>query len=182
MAEELNREDYDFGEEEPTPPEESSNRTFLIVAGILGGITVLALVCIAIYAFVLLPGQRRQRAEQIALLTQQNEEIAMAMTQTAVAQAITATFTPTQIAPTSPPARTPTPVVAVPTNTQAATVDPLTATVSALRTQAALVTAIPTSTALPSTGFMDEVGGPSLLILAVVLLAVIFLVRRLRTA
>jgi hypothetical protein len=53
----------DFDLDEDSPPEESGNRTFIIVAGILGAITVLALVCIAAYAFVVLP---RQRAENEA--------------------------------------------------------------------------------------------------------------------
>jgi hypothetical protein len=43
-------------------------------------------------------------------------------------------------------------------------------------------TTILTSTALPTSGFADEVGAPGLLALAVVLVVVIFLVRRLRMA
>jgi hypothetical protein len=185
MAEDLEREDFDFGDEEPTPPEESSNRTFLIVAGILGGITVLALVCIAVYAFVILPGQRRQTQGQIATLTQQYLEVEQALTQTALAQAFTATFTPSRPAPTNTvQPNTPTPVVAVPTETVAATSDPRTATMAALMTQAALAASItpsPTS-ALPNTGFIDDFGIPGLFSLAALLILVIFLARRLRTA
>jgi LPXTG-motif cell wall-anchored protein len=83
----------------------------------------------------------------------------------------------------------PTPVVMVASDTPAAdlgSVDSRTATVAALLTQAAdakLTTTVePTSTALPSTGFATDSGIPSLLGIAVVLLAVIFLVRRLRTS
>jgi LPXTG-motif cell wall-anchored protein len=56
--------------------------------------------------------------------------------------------------------------------------------VAALLTQAAAAqkTVIPTSTLLPKSGFADEVGAPSLLGLAVLLVVVIFLARRLRTA
>jgi hypothetical protein len=41
-------------------------------------------------------------------------------------------------------------------------------------------TVIVTSTALPNTGFADDIGAPGLLLLAIALVVVIFLVRRLR--
>jgi LPXTG-motif cell wall-anchored protein len=60
------------------------------------------------------------------------------------------------------------------------------ATVSALQTQMAAQggagTPEATSTALPKTGFADEYGIPGLLGLAVILIAVIFLSRKLRTS
>ena len=63
------------------------------------------------------------------------------------------------------------------------------ATVSALQTQMAAQggasgtgTPAVTSTALPETGFADEYGVPGLVILAIVLIGVIFLSRKLRTA
>ena len=34
------------------PPEESSNRTFLIAAGILGGIVLISLACLAAFYFL----------------------------------------------------------------------------------------------------------------------------------
>ena len=40
--------DLNFDDEE-TPPEESNNRTFLIAAGILGGIVLLSIACLAGY-------------------------------------------------------------------------------------------------------------------------------------
>jgi LysM repeat protein len=87
------------------------------------------------------------------------------------------------------PAATNTPVVVFASSTPVlvATVDPLTATVAAAYTQAAVsqLTVIPTSTALgavPSTGFADEVGLPVLFIAGAIFLVVIFLVRRMRTA
>ncbi len=105
-----------------------------------------------------------------------------------------------------PPTITATPVVAKPSFTPTASPaitetfsDPRTATVAALLTQAATsrnVTLTPgtavggagggglngtsTSTALPTTGFADEVGLPGLFGLAVALIVVIFLARRLR--
>ena len=39
------------------PPEESSNRTFLVVAGILLGIVLLSIACFAGYALLVLPKQ-----------------------------------------------------------------------------------------------------------------------------
>ena len=44
------------------PPEESSNRTFLIAAGILGGIVLLSIACLAGYALIILPSQREHSA------------------------------------------------------------------------------------------------------------------------
>lgn len=174
--------DYDL--EEESPPEESGNRTFIIVAGILGAITVLALVCIAAYAFVVLPRQRAQDEARDATAIAQNTQVALAITQTYAAKDIEPTATVTPIPPTNTPTNSPTPVVAVPTQTSAVLGDPRTATVSALLTQAAAVTrtVIPTSTALPSTGFVEDVGIPGLLGMAALLIAVIFLARRLRTA
>jgi LysM repeat protein len=93
------------------------------------------------------------------------------------------------ITPVAAVAATNTPVVVFASSTPVlvATVNPITATVGAAYTQAALaqLTVIPTSTALgavPSTGFADEVGLPVLLIAGAVFLVLIFLVRRVRTA
>ncbi len=93
------------------------------------------------------------------------------------------------------------------TNTPVVLYDARTATVAALLTQAAqgqpgtqntpgtqgtpqatsqggagLATATPTATALPKTGFAEDVGIPGLLGITVVLIGVILVVRRLRTA
>jgi LPXTG-motif cell wall-anchored protein len=84
--------DLDSSGETP-PPEESGNRTFLIVAGILGAITIIALVCIVAYAMFYLPRQQNQRATQAAELNAQNTAVALAITQTSQAIAITATPT-----------------------------------------------------------------------------------------
>ena len=83
---------------------------------------------------------------------------------------------------TLPP--TSTPVIAEATATASPTTNPATATVAAAFTQIAVSTqtVIATSTALPATGVADEFGGPGLAIMAIALIAVIFLVRRLRSA
>lgn len=174
--------DYDLDED--SPPEESGNRTFIIVAGVLGAITVLALVCIAAYAFVVLPRQRANVQATEVSANIQNTQRAYEITLTHAASNIRPSETATSIPPTSTPTSSPTPVVALPTNTAAALGDPRTATVSALLTQAAAITrtAMPTSTALPTTGFVEDVGIPGLLGMAALLIAVIFLARRLRTA
>ena len=175
----MNDVEQELGEEKP--PEDNSNRTFLIVAGILGGIMVLALLCMAGLAiFRALPGGTAKSAN--ATRAAQATEIAFAETQTASAPTITLTRTPTTVPPTPIPTRTPV-IVIGPTNTP--TMDIAEATRSALLTQvaqAALTPIEPTSTLLPGTGFADEVGAPGLLAIAFVLVVIIFLVRRLRSA
>jgi len=174
----------DVGENNSPPDQAPNNRTFIVVAGILGAIMIIGLVCIAVYALVLVPQRSNQRATEVAQINAQNTQMAAAFTQTrAAAAAITFTPTATLVPVTPTPSRTS--VVIVPTNTPlVATVDPRTATVSALLTQAALAqqTRSPTPTALPTTGFADQVGIPGLLGLAAILIVVIFLSRRLRAA
>ncbi len=159
------------------PPEESSNRTFLIAAGILGGIVLLSIACLAGYALLILPSQRNAQQQAASTIEAQNAQVAQALTSTAQAAAFpTATITP-------PP--TATPLIAQATATAIAatnTPDPATATVAAALTQAALaqLTHVPTSTALPGTGFADEYGAPGLVVVGMALIAVIFLARRLR--
>jgi len=172
--------DLDFDDAE-TMPEESSNRTFLIAAGILGGIVLLSIACLAGYALLILPQQNAAQQTQSAIETQNSDTINDALTATAISFELSQT---PQI--TDTPFPTDTPVVAQPsaTNTLEFTLtpDPLTATVGASWTQlaASTGTVIATSTALPTSGFADEVGLPGLVIAAMVLIAVIFLVRRLR--
>jgi hypothetical protein len=185
--------------DETPPPEESSNRPFLIVAGILGAFTLIALACIAAYALYYVPQQRAQQSTQIAQVNAQNTQVAESIIQTSIAEAFTSTptVTPTQL-PVLPTA-TVTPVVVLPSATVASsevaagapgagapTQDPRTATVAALLTQAAGVqqTSAPsaTSTGLPTTGFADEVGLPGMIGLAALLIVVIVFARRLRTS
>ncbi len=178
--------DNEFDVNGTPPPEEASNRTFVIVAGVLGAIMLLTLVALALYAFIFGPRRDEQRATQIAEINAQNTQIALAAEQTA--QALQFTDTPTAtLTPTVTPTftSTPTSVVVVPTEVQAtATPDPRTATVAALLTQAAGAqeTVTPTASGLPQTGFAEDVGVPGLVGLTLVLVVVIFLARRLRTA
>jgi hypothetical protein len=181
-------------EEAGPPPEESNNRTFLIVAGILGSIMLLSLLCLAVFAWQRVPQMRAANATALAEANLQSTAAEFAIQQTSAAQAVTPTATPTRtrVPDTPTPVRpTNTAVVLQFTNTPIGGVDPRTATVAALMTQAAAiqttvpaVTATPLSTtsALPGTGFAEDVGAPGLLAMAVLLVGVIFLARRLRTA
>lgn len=58
------------------PPEESSNRTFLIAAGILGFIVLISIACLALYALVIAPGQKRKQEAAVSAQSTQNAQIA----------------------------------------------------------------------------------------------------------
>jgi hypothetical protein len=189
----MNDVEQELGEEKP--PQRSTNRTFWLIVGVLGGITVLALLCIGGLAlFKVLPNQRTsQNAEQTSIAQSVNatnaaQALAIAASQTALAKQATATKPPTAV-PTNTKVPTKTPVIIVgPSKTP--TLDVAIATQNALLTQiaktaAAQVTgtpAKPTSTGLPATGIAEDLGTPGLLTAAFVLVVIIFLVRRLRTA
>ncbi|MBE9478771.1 MAG: hypothetical protein IMY80_02305 [Chloroflexi bacterium] len=169
-------------------PEESSNRTFVIAAVSLGGLLVLSMICLLVYALVLAPRQQETRATDVVLVNQQNTE--EALTQTAVVVERTPSRTPivTEL-PDETVTVTPTLVVVVPTFTPTPfltlpTLAPETATAAAQLTLAAGQGGggeTPTPTALPATGFADEVGIPALALAGGLLLALIFIVRSLRT-
>ncbi len=186
-------EDMDFeeiGSEETISTSRGSNRTFLIVAGILGGILLIALLAIAAYAVLYLPSRDTGQQTQVAEINATNTAVAEEAQLTAIAKqvtmtpAFTATSPPTNT-PTMTPSSTSTPVLA-PTNTPDGTDDPAaTETVAALLTQQAGgggATPIPTATALPDTGFADDFGVPGLVLVAGVLMVIIILSRRLRTS
>jgi hypothetical protein len=174
--------------EETPPPEGGSNRTFIIAIGILGGIFLIVLVAMAVFALVVLPNNQRRATQEANAVIAGNTATVAALTQVA-AQGLTTTAQAKAPFPaTNTPKPSPTPVLVQPTASPTAvivsTIDPRTATVSALLTQAALTqktaTVLPTSTALPTTGFADEVGIPGMFAAAVVLIGVILLARRLR--
>jgi hypothetical protein len=188
-------------QEEPTPPEESGNRTFLIIAGVLGAIALMALVCIAVYALVLAPRNKNAQNAQRSTLEAQGtavqdiiDKTATANEMAAIIAAYTATPTKTQIPSTFTATASQTPVVSIPTtalvlatdtpNAQTATAISLFATLDANATRlASTFTARPgQATGIPNTGFADDIGLPVMLGMAVLLVAVIFLARRLRTA
>jgi hypothetical protein len=190
----MNDVEQELGEEKP--PDRNGNRTFMIIAGILGGIMVLALLCVAGLAlFKYLPGQQ---AAQSANATNEARATAnaFASSQTAVAPPATATKPPVVI-PTNTIVPTNTPVIAI-GPTKSPTLDVAMATIYAMRTQNAQSSSTPvvptsqptssqptprpTTTALPNTGIAEEMGTPGLITAAFVLVVIIFLMRRLRTA
>jgi hypothetical protein len=174
----FNNDDLEF--DDANPPEESSNRTFLFIAGGLGVVIFIVILCIAGYLIFANTGSSSATQTAIAQATQQAATIQAGLTQTAVAQALTAT---SGVTPTLPPTNTPV-VAPASSGTVSPTANPATATVGAAFTQIAnsTQTIIPTSTALPNTGFADEVGIPGMFLAALALVVVIFLVRRLRVA
>ena len=186
-------EDMDFeeiGSEETISTSRGSNRTFLIVAGILGGILLIALLAIAAYAILYLPSRDTGQQTQVAEINSTNTAVAEEAQLTAIAKqvtmtpTITATLEPTNT-PTMTPSSTSTPVLAPPIEPEGTDDPAATETVAALLTQQAGgggATPIPTATALPDTGFADDFGVPGLVLVAGVLMVIIILSRRLRTS
>ncbi|MGD2253650.1 MAG: hypothetical protein PVF70_12115 [Anaerolineales bacterium] len=147
----------DFDMREPLP-EEAPNRTFAIVAAVIGGLLVVSLACLALYMLVISPRQKAER-DRIA-------------TETAMAGVATATVEIQQVEPTA--TNTPTPTA---TNTPTSTATP-TNTAEPLAEPTATPTATPV--ALPDTGVIDDIGVPMLALMAGALIAVVFLARYLR--
>jgi LPXTG-motif cell wall-anchored protein len=185
--------DLDFPEdEEEEVGEERPNRTFMMVAGGLGALIVISLICVV--AYILLGGDGEDEAAQAQSATQTSIAAAAATnqsaSQTALAQIPTDTSAPPPTDTQIPPTATSTePFIPTATGGIGPTADPRTATVQSLLTQAAqaqtqaaaeLLTVSPTATALPDTGFADDIGAPALIGLAALLILVIFIARRLR--
>jgi cytoskeletal protein RodZ len=196
MSDELNEFNTN-GEQMPPPPPTQSNRTFLVAIAVLGGVFLLILLAIAAYFVFRVPQNLlATRNTQIASINMANTATSSVMTKVAISaeqtlNAPTATPLPTSTS-TPTPKPQPTSVIAQATSTNTVAVTPVdtrTATVAALLTQAAqaklTTTLLPTSTQLPKTGFADDVGKvgiPSLVGITLLLLVVIFLVRRMRTS
>jgi LPXTG-motif cell wall-anchored protein len=159
---------------------------------------------LVILAVVILPGRNSARLEQAAQVNAQNTATSVAATNNAVLETQLARPTET-LPPTATLEASFTPVLVISTDTPipsatttqqegigAAPEDLAgrTATLAALLTQAARTATITpdprtgtkTVTALPQTGFADQVGLPGLVGMALLLIIVVFLVRRLRLA
>jgi hypothetical protein len=162
-------EEYDIQDD---LPEEKPNRGFITAVGLIGGLLVVGLACLAVYFLVIAP---RQRADQDRAAT----EAAMQQTLPVLATE-TGTIPPQQVQPTATATSTATPLPSTATPASTDTPLPLTATAAALATQLAAQAQTPSPTALPATGFAEDVGIPVLLIAAAILIAVIFAVRQLR--
>lgn len=199
--------DNDFSDTTPEkkdpvsdPENSSSSKPFITGIAILGGIVVLAMV--AMIAFVLLsrPKTSTDLENQAEQIRQQNTAIAMIASQTAEYNAMVETEKAAPTKTALPPTATAVVAVATATSTSvsgstsvAGSGDPAarTATVAAFQTQAAEVTAgtsVPgstsvvqvTSTALPATGFAEDIGFPVLFGAALVLIFIMIIARRLR--
>lgn len=192
--------EFDFEEietEESQPVEEEGNKTFLIVAGIMGGILLLSLIVIAIYAMAIYPNRQAAKQTQRAEGYIQQTKIALEvkLTEEAAGWTDTPTITNT-LAPTNTSTNTVEPTTgggdATITATLEATDTPVVAekatetpsshtqTVEALLTEQASGSVTPTPTELPDTGFADNIGAPGLFAVAGILLIIIILSRRLR--
>ncbi len=175
----------------PEPRKPRGNRTFLIAIGIIGVLFVIALVLLLLVAPRLLAKQRATQLEQAAIINANNTATALAATVFSQQQtALAATSTPSAaVSGGTEPTKTPVVVIDRSTSTpevvggSGLTASEL-ATVAALQTMMAAGTPadVPTatSTALPTTGFAEDVGLPMMAGLAIVLVAVIILSRRLR--
>lgn len=178
------------------PEESNNNRTFLIAAGILGGIILISIAClVGVYLFSqsnnVQANAQAEAATQTAIVA--SNFINEALTATANAAILpTATEPPTATPVVNLATATETPAAADATGVAAAGVGtPIagtpaaaTATVGAALTQAAIaqLTIVPTTTALPNTGFADEFGIPGLVVMALAFIIVILMARRLRVA
>lgn len=185
------------------PPEETQNRTFVLIALGLGGLFIVGLIFIALFAFVIAPGQRKARNAAATGISAANATVAHAITATYLAFTPAGAGTVVAAVTQAGPAATSTPLIPPtvtntlpPTNTSAPTptsppgvAGAATNTPQPLKTRtptpsavggARTPTRVPTATALPATGFADDVGAPGLLLLGLGLIAVLFIARRLR--
>ncbi|MEK6256598.1 MAG: hypothetical protein N2C13_04680 [Chloroflexota bacterium] len=186
--------DFDIDSGEAPPPEESDNRTFLMVAGGLGVVAVISIICLAAIMLTRGSGEDVAVVATTDAINASNTEVAQAAQETATAEALIPTNTPTlEITITIEATATATSDVTLPAEspTGGPTVHPATATVQALLTQAAIaqtqaaqeiLTVTPTATiVLPDTGFADDIGLLGMITLGSALILIIFFTRRLRS-
>lgn len=153
--------DDDFDFDTMVPEEPKRNRTFwFFLIGLLG-IVVVSIIGILLWINVFSPRQQEARNAEAT-------QTAAALTQIALAQIPTSTVV--QL-PSSTPE---------PTDTQAPTqtTAPIAQATTAVPTIESTIT--PTPTALPSTGFADDIGLPGLISLGFALLFIAFIARRIR--
>lgn len=153
--------DDDFDFDTMVPDEPKRNRTFwFFLIGLLG-IVIVSIIGILLWINVFSPRQQEARNAEAT-------QTAAALTQIALAQIPTSTVV--QL-PSSTPE---------PTDTRAPTLTsaPIAQATTAVPTIESTIT--PTPTALPSTGFADDIGLPGLLSLGFVLIFVAFIARRIR--
>jgi D-alanyl-D-alanine carboxypeptidase len=98
----MDLDEFETEEQGSPPPEKSSNRNFYIVAGILGAIMLLTLICTAVYAMVILPNNQRSQQTESARIETENAAMALSVKQTEDAAQWTATSPPTATRPPQP--------------------------------------------------------------------------------
>lgn len=175
--------DENLPDGEELPEESNNNRTFLIAAGILGGIILISVACLVM--FILFNRNKTANTDAASGAATETAQASSNFINDALTSTASAVMLPTA---TEPP--TATAVVNLPTATAtsaanangAATQVAATSTVAAALTQAAIaqLTIVPTTTALPQTGFVEDVGIPGLTVMALAFIIVILMARRLR--
>ncbi|MBC7879168.1 MAG: hypothetical protein H7Y59_18520 [Anaerolineales bacterium] len=181
---------FDDPGDEALPEEGNNNRTFMVAIGILGGIILISVACLG--GFLLLNRQGTSAAQQAAATANANGTAtaaafinqALTATEGAILPTTTSTLPPSSTPPVSIASPTETPDPALPAALAPGTPAAATATVGAALTQAAAaqLTVVVTTTALPNTGFADDLGIPGLVAMALAFVIVILLARRLRVA
>lgn len=151
-------EEFEFGD---IQPEEPRNRRFIIAAAALGGLVVVSLIALALYTFFISPRQEQQQATNATQTSAAQTSMALAQIPTATDTPLP-TFTPTA---TLPPTSTP-------------TLAPVTATVTPESTRGLILT--PTPSGLPTAGFAEDVGLTGLIFVALALLGIVIISRRVR--
>jgi len=184
------------GGDAPQDGSEGGNKNFMIAAIALGSIFLLTLLCAAGYFLLVFPKQQAGKLSAAQTATSVMVDAATSVAQTKEVQDYTPTLEPTA---TFTPIPTNTPVFIDPaTATSVApstggTGAPLAGGAGATQTQQSVnstatrqrqmtttLTPQGTSTSLAATGFADEVGLPLLLASALMMVAILFLARRLR--
>ena len=183
---------------EPSPKKEKprkpkGSRNFWVAAGVLAVLFILMIGVLSLLSIFVLPRMESSRLQEAALINAHNTATIAAATNQAVVLAgeiITPTPTMTE-EPTSTPViilftespATNTPESGIGAEAEAAA---QTSTAAAILAQAtvqdptATLTITPTPTALPDTGLADKMGMPGLVGIALALVVIIFLVRKVR--
>jgi LysM repeat protein len=90
----MSKDEINFDEieenEGASPPKEESDRTFLLVAGMLGAIMIGALIFLAVYAMIIVPRRKAAESTQLAEIYLQNTQVVLAGQLTAEASIWTA--------------------------------------------------------------------------------------------
>ncbi len=179
----------------------SGNRPFIIAIAVIGGLFLLAVAGLVVFYLMNAGRSNATIQEETAKINAQNTAVALQATDIYQEQVVKMTEEAAKATPTASPTSliamaTATPKPDTSGITAAGDSAARTATVAAFLTEVANVSGTPdasggavvtsvwtqaaTSTALPNTGIMDDVGLPGLFGAAVMLIVVLFLVRRLR--